>query len=102
MDEILEFIFEFIMEIFGAIVEEIIDSILPEDRRNSKWIKLVAVVFSIICVVMVLALILGAGFLISDDGDKKLGIIFLGVSISWFAVTTILSVISKIRNKTDE
>lgn len=102
MDDILEFIFEFIMELFGTIVEEIIDSVIPEESRNSKWIKFAAVVFSVICVVMILALVLGTAFLISDDGDKKLGIIFLGVSISWFAVTAILGVISKKRNKTIE
>lgn len=102
MDDILEFIFEFIMEIFGTVVEGIINSILPEEKRNSKWIKFAAVIFSIISVAMILVLILGAAFLISDDSDKKLGRVFLGVSVSWFAVTVILSVIIKRKNKTAE
>lgn len=101
MDDILEFIFEFIMEIFGAVVEEIINSIIPEEKRNSKWIKFVAVIFSIISVAMILVLILGAAFLISDEGDKKLGRIFLGISVFWFAVTAICVIIKR-KNKTAE
>lgn len=102
MDDILEFIFEIIVETFGAVVEEIINSILPPEKRSSKWIKFAAVVFSIICVVMVVILILGTSFLISDDGDKKLGKIFLGISVFWLAVTAILSIIIKRKNKTAE
>ncbi len=99
MDDILEFIFEFIMECFGAVAEEIIESVVPEEKRLSKWIKFATVVFSVVCVAMILVLILGAAFLISDDGNKKLGRIFLSVSVLWFTVTAIVSIINKIKKR---
>lgn len=102
MDDILEFIFEGILEFFSEIVEAVIKSILPAEKRSGKWIRFVSVVFSIICVIMVLILILGIAFLVSDEGDKSLGKIFLGVSALWLSFTVILSIIVNRKNKSSE